>query len=97
MIENRFTDEFIVHVISSASMEIFDSNNLSLFQIFFTDEIQLAGDWRIAFSEIILPFVINGNVSIKRVQRKPEKGYRSQCYLLSKNYNGKKFSIVTGT
>ena len=50
MSENRFTDEFTVQVISSASMEIFDSNTLSSFQNYFNDEIQLAGDWRVALS-----------------------------------------------
>ena len=55
MSENRFTAEFTVHVISSASMEIFDSNTLSSFRNFFNDEIQLAGDWRVALSEIIFP------------------------------------------
>ena len=44
MSENRFTDEFTVHVTSSASMEIFESNTLSSFQKFFNYEIQLVGD-----------------------------------------------------
>ena len=39
MSEIRFTDEFTVQVISSASMEIFDSNTLSPFRNFFNDEI----------------------------------------------------------
>ena len=45
MSENRFSDEFTVHVISSASMEIFDSNALNSFRNVFNDNIQLAGDW----------------------------------------------------
>ena len=51
----RFEDEFTVHVISSASMEIFDQNTLASFRNFFNDEIQLSGDWRVALSEIIFP------------------------------------------
>ena len=49
----RFEDEFTVHVISSASMEIFNQNTLASFRNFFNDEIQLSGDWRVALSEII--------------------------------------------
>ena len=55
MSENRFTDEFTVRVISSASIEIFDPNTLNSFRNFVNDEIQLAGDWRVALSEIIFP------------------------------------------
>ena len=68
MSENRFTDEFTVHVIPSASMEIFDSNTLSSFRNFSNDEIQLAGDWRVALSEIIFPtkieHIVNGDMVI---------------------------------
>ena len=55
MSRNRFDDEFTVHVISSASMQIFGSNTLDSFRNFFNDEIQLSGDWRVALSEIIFP------------------------------------------
>ena len=65
MSNNRFEDEFTVHVVSSASMEIFDSNTLASFRIFFNDEIQLAGDWRVALSEIIFATRIeNGNLIV---------------------------------
>ena len=60
----RFEDKFTVHVISSASMEIFDQNTLASFRNFFNDEIHLSGDWRVALSEIIFPtniqHVVNG-------------------------------------
>ena len=46
----RFEDEFTVHVISSASMEIFDQNTLASFRNFFNDEIQLSGDWMVAIN-----------------------------------------------
>ena len=55
MASKRFEDEFTVHVISSASMEIFDQITLASFRNFFNDEIQLSGDWRVVLSEIILP------------------------------------------
>ena len=71
-----------MHVISSASMEIFDSNTLSSFRNFFNDEIQLAGDCRVALSEIIFltktEHIVNGDMvvySLKRVRRQPERGY----------------------
>ena len=68
MSENHFTDEFTVLVISSPSMEIFDSNTLSSFRNFFNDEIQLAGDWRLALSEIIFPtkieHIVNGDMVV---------------------------------
>ena len=68
MSNNRFEDEFTVHVVSSASMEIFDSNTLASFRIFFNDEIQLSGDWRVALSEIIFPTkienIVNGNLTV---------------------------------
>ena len=61
-----FEDEFTVHVIFSASMEIFDQNTLASFRNFFNDEIQLSGDWRVALSEIIFPtkiqHVVNGDL-----------------------------------
>ena len=52
---NRFGDEFSIQVFASAPMEIFDSNTLVSFRTFFIEENQLAGDWRVAHTEIILP------------------------------------------
>ena len=51
MARNQFEDEFTVHVISSASMQIFKSNTLASFRNFFNDKIQLSGDWRVAFGK----------------------------------------------
>ena len=65
MSRNRFVDQLIDHVISSASMQIFWSNTLASFGNFFNDEIQLSGDWRLALSEIIFQtkneHVVSGN------------------------------------
>ena len=73
MASKRFEDEFTVHVISSASMEIFDQNTLASFRNFFNDEIQLSGDGRVALSEIIFPtkiqHVVNGDLIVLRVTR----------------------------
>ena len=55
MSRNRFDDEFTVYVISSASMQIFGSNTLASFRIFFNDEIQLSGVCRLTLSETIFP------------------------------------------
>ena len=55
MSSNRFEDEFTVHVISSASMNLFQGNTLAKFRNFFNDEIDLTGDWIVTLSEIIFP------------------------------------------
>ena len=44
MSSNRFKDELTVHVISSASMDIFQENTLANFRNFFNNEINLTGD-----------------------------------------------------
>ena len=64
----QFEDEFTVHVISSASMEIFDQNTLASFRNFFNDEIKLSGDWRVALSEIIFPTKISGFEFISQLE-----------------------------
>ena len=51
-------NEFTVHLVSSASMNIFPQNTLS-FKNYFNEESNLEGDWRVALSEIILPEKIN--------------------------------------
>ena len=101
MSRNRFDDEFTVHVISSASMQIFESNTLASFRNFFNDEIQLSGDWRVALSEIIFPTkienVVNGDLIAYSL-----KGYEdsqkisSDANVISRPYNGEKFSFMTG-
>ena len=102
MSENRFTDEFTAHVISSASMEIFDSNTLSSFQNFFNDEIQLAGDWRVALSEIIFPtkieHILNGDMVVYSLKGYEDSQKRAtEANVISRPYNGEKLSIMTGT
>ena len=52
-------NEFTVHLVSSASMNIFPQNALSSFKNYFNEEINLEGDWRVALSEIIFPAKIN--------------------------------------
>ena len=101
MSRNRFDDEFTVHVISSASMQIFGSNTLASFRNFFNDEIQLSGDWRVALSEIIFPtkieHVVNGDLIAYSL-----KGYEdsqkisSDASVISRPYNGEKLSFMTG-
>ena len=102
MSENRFTDEFTVHVISSASMEIFDSNTLSSFRNFYNDEIQLAGDWRVALSEIIFPtkieHIVNGDMVVYSLKGYEDSQKRAtEANVISRPYNGEKLSIMTGT
>ena len=102
MSENRFTDEFTVHVISSDSMAILDSNTLSSFRNFFNDEIQLAGDWRLALSEIIFPtkieHIVNGDMVVYSLKGYEDSQKRAtEANVISRPYNGEKLSIMTGT
>ena len=48
-------NEFTVHLVSSASMNIFPQNTLSSLKNYFNEEINLEGNWRVALSEIIFP------------------------------------------
>ena len=52
-------NEFTVHLVSSASMNIFLQNTLYSFKNYFNEEINLEGDWRVALSEIIFLAKIN--------------------------------------
>ena len=97
----RFEDEFTVHVISSASIEIFDQNTLVSFKNFFKDEIQLSGDWRVALSKIIFPtkiqHVLNGDLIAYSL-----KGYEdsqrisSDANVISRPYSGEEISFMSG-
>ena len=91
-----------MHVISTASMQNFDSNTLSSFQNLFNDENQLAGDWRVALSEIIFPtkieHFVNGDMVVYSPRGKEDSKKRATgANVISRPYNGKKLSIVTGT
>ena len=97
----RFEDEFTVHVISSASMGIFDQNTLASFRNFFNDEIQLSDGWRVAVSETIFPIkiqpVVNGDL-ITNSLRGYEDSQRisSDANVNSQPKGGEKFSFMTG-
>ena len=98
----RFEDEFTVHVISSASMEIFDQSTLVSFKNFFNDEIQLSGDWRAALSEIIVPTKVQHVVN-RGLRAYSLKGYEesqiisSEANVISRPSSGEKFSFMTGS
>ena len=101
MSRNRCENEFTVHVISSASMEILGSNTMASFRNFFNDKINLSGDWRLALSEIIFPtkieHVVNGDLIAYSL-----KGYEdsqktsSDANVISRPYNGEKLSFMAG-
>ena len=96
MSNNRFEDEFTVHVVSSASMEIFDSNTLASFRNFFNDEIQLAGDCRVALSEIIFPTkienIVNGNLIAYNLKDfEDSQKVSSGINVISRPYSGQQF------
>ena len=48
-------DEFKVHLLSTASVEIFGDNTMAAFKNQLPQNISLDGDWRVALSEIIFP------------------------------------------
>ena len=52
-------EEFEVHLLSTASMNIFGDNTLASFKNQLPQNISLEGDWRVALSEIIFPSKIN--------------------------------------
>ena len=102
MSNNRFEDEFTVHLVSSASMEMFDSNTLASFRNFFNDEIQLSGDWRVALNEIILPTnmenIVNGNLTVynlKDYEYSQKMSYGAN--VISRAYSGEKLAFMPGT
>ena len=102
MANKRFEDEFTVHVISSASMEIFDQNTLASFRNFFNDEIQLSGDWRVALSEIIFPtkieHITNGVlISYSLSGLEDHQRNSSGANVISRPYNGERLAFMPGT
>ena len=102
MSNNRFEDEFTVHVVSSASMEIFDSNTLASFRNFFNDKIQLSGDWRVALSEIIFPTkienIVNGNLTVYNLKDyEDSQKMSSRANVISRPYSGQNLAFMPGT
>ena len=66
------SDEFTVHLISTASMDYFPDNTLASFRNFCKEEIALDGDWRVALSEIIFPTKLNNKIKLTRNLRTSE-------------------------
>ena len=95
------SDEFTVHLISTASMDYFPDNTLASFRNFCKEEIALVGDWRVALSEIIFPTKLN-NVTDEEftyfrasvvVASKSNAGNRNT---ISRPYYGEKVFIKSG-
>ena len=51
--------EFTVHLVSSASLNIFPQNILASFKNYSNEDINLESDWRVEISEIIFPAKMN--------------------------------------
>ena len=66
------SDEFTVHLISTASMDYFPDNTLASFRNFCKEEIALDGDWIVALSEIIFPTKLNNKIKLTRNLRTSE-------------------------
>ena len=102
MASKRFEDEFTVHVISSASMEIFDQNTLASFMNFSNDEIHLSGDWRVALSETNFPakteHITNGVLTSYRIIGLEDHQRNSPgANVISRPYNGERLGFMPGT
>ena len=94
-------NEFTVHLVSSASMNIFPQNTLSLFKNFFNEEINLEGDWRVALSEIIFRAKINqvNKSDLKLFSSEGLKFYEKSIPFdaLSQTYGGEQAVIGIGS
>ena len=92
MARNQFEDEFTVHDISSASMQIFKSNNLASFRIFLNDKIQFSGEWRKSLSEIIFPTkienVVEGEFIAFSLKEYEATKKAAETNVISRPYNG---------
>ena len=102
MASKRFEDEFTVHVISSASMEIFDQNTLASFRNFFNDDIHLLRDWRVALSEIIFPtkieHITNGVLTSYSLSGLEDHQRNSSgANVISRPYNGERLAFMAGS
>ena len=96
------SNEFTVHLISTASMDYFPDNTLASFRNFSKEEIiALDGDWRVALSGIIFPTKLN-NVTDEEftyfrasevVASKSNAGNR---ITISRPYYGEKIFIKSG-
>ena len=102
MSSNRFEDEFTVHVISSASMKVFQENTLANFRNLFNDEINLTRDWRVVLKKIIFPtkieHIVNGDLvafCLKGFEESQNRATGSN--VISRPYNGEKLAFITGT
>ena len=93
--------EFTVHLVSSASMNIFPRNTLSSFKNYFNEEINLEGDWRVALSEIIFPAKINqvNKSDLKIFSSEGLKFYEKSIPFdaVSRSYGGERAIIGTGS
>ena len=95
-------DHITFHVVSSASMELFDSNTFASFRNFFDDEFQLADDWRVALSEIIyqtkIEIIVNGNlISNNLKDYEDSQKMSSGAKVISRPYSGQQFTFMPGT
>ena len=95
------SDEFTVHLISTASMDYFPGNILASLRNFCKEEIALDGDWRVALSEIVFPTKLNNVTdeeftyfrSSKEVASKSNAGNRNT---ISRPYYGENKFIKSG-
>lgn len=92
-------DEFTLHLVSSASMEIFPENTLASFTNLLSEEISVTGDWRVALTEIIFPaYIKNVTDTLLTVYRQDDADNRDIPEgFISKQRRGNYASIKPGT
>ena len=66
---------FTITLVSSASMNVFKNNTLANFKNLLSEEINLQGEWRVAFTEITFPTQINNVTGQQHCVLQKRSGY----------------------
>ena len=101
IITKMVSDEFSVHLISTASVDYFPDNTLASFRNFCKEEKALDGNWRVALSETIFPTKLKSVTdeeftyfrASEKVSSKSNAGNRNT---ISRPFYGKNFFIKSG-
>ena len=67
-------NQFTVHLVSNASMDIFRENTMASFRNQLAGPLELTGSWQVALESIIFPTSIKNVTSVK-IKEYPDDGY----------------------
>ena len=67
-------NQFTVHLVSNASMDIFRENTMASFRNQLSGPLELTGSWQVALESIIFPTSIKNVTSVK-IKEYPDDGY----------------------